>query len=62
MCDLEICLTSGAISTVYEHDELRIMMGRIDGRPFSALLIDTRSNKHLHLPWPAVGPLIGGRW
>lgn len=51
MCNNDECLTDGDIRQVLQDGYLEIKAGYIDGRPFSALVIDTRSGEHLHFPY-----------
>ena len=54
MCSIKECLTDGDIREILQDGCFRISVGYIDGRPFSAIVIDTRSGEHLHFPYKDV--------
>ena len=51
MCSYEECLTDGDIRDILQDGWFVVKAGYIDGKPFSALVIDKRSGEHLHFPY-----------
>lgn len=54
MCDIAECLYMGTIKSIMQNGVVEIKVGYIDSRPFSLLVIDSRSGEHLHFPYPYV--------
>lgn len=58
MCDHIECLTDGDIRDLSSDGSFAVKIGYIDDKPFSAIIVDTRSDEHLHFPYNDVLPSL----